>query len=223
MFRHTRYANVTATLALVFSLVGTATAASELLITGKQVKDGSLTGRDLANRTIGAAKIRTGSLGIAEMSVAAVAALRGATGAAGSQGPVGATGPQGPPGAVGSQGAQGPQGPQGPAGTGIKLTAYVKTAAQTLLGDSSFHAAWSLTFTATADQLYILTGSIGNATAACSIDQRVTIDGTPAPSVFNGGLLTFTPGAHTVTYELSAPCPIDVPAQEAILIPFTKP
>ena len=47
------------------------------------------------------------------------------------------------------------------------------------------------------------------------------VDGTPNPSVFNGGLLTFPAGAQTISYELSASCPIDVPSQQAIPIPFT--
>lgn len=47
------------------------------------------------------------------------------------------------------------------------------------------------------------------------------VDGTPNPSVFNGGLLTFPVGAQTISYELSASCPIDVPSQQAIPIPFT--
>jgi hypothetical protein len=49
-FRSTRYANVAATLALLFSLAGTGTAASYTVatLTGKDVKDGSLTLRDLS-------------------------------------------------------------------------------------------------------------------------------------------------------------------------------
>jgi hypothetical protein len=135
-----------------------------------------------------------------------------------------------PQGAAGSARAQGPTGPQGPAGpvgpagTGIKLAAYVQTDAQTLPGDSSFHSAWSISFSSSANQLFIMTGMIGNASAACTVDQQVVLDGTPDPSVFNGaGFLTPPAGAHTLSYEVNASCPIDVPSQRAILIPFTLP
>jgi hypothetical protein len=49
-FRSPRYANVAATLALLFSLAGTGTAATFTVatLTGKDVKDGSLTLRDLS-------------------------------------------------------------------------------------------------------------------------------------------------------------------------------
>jgi Collagen triple helix repeat (20 copies) len=69
------------------------------LITGAQVKDRSLTLKDLSRGT--------------------VAALRGKAGPAGprgAQGPVGATGAQGPAGPPGIQGLPGAAGPPGPAG-----------------------------------------------------------------------------------------------------------
>jgi hypothetical protein len=53
-FRSTRYANVAATLALLFSLAGTGTPATYTVsrLTGKDVKDGSLTLRDLSPASI---------------------------------------------------------------------------------------------------------------------------------------------------------------------------
>jgi hypothetical protein len=235
MFRSNRYANVAATLALVFSLAGTATATSITLITGKQVKDGSLSGADFKNNSISAKKLKSrsltakyvqlgsltnrevqdGTLTLSDLSTDTIAALKATS--------VGAPGPVGPKGDAGATGLQGPAGPQGPAGSSIKLAGHAKTDAQTLPGDSTFHAAWSMNFSSTTNQLFILTGMIGNATAPCPVDQQVTVDGTPRPEVFNGGFLTFTPGTHTLSYEVSASCPIDVPAQEAILIPFTLP
>jgi Collagen triple helix repeat (20 copies) len=258
MFGSNRYASVAATLALVFSLAGTATGASLTLITGSQVKHGSLTGANLADNSVGANKLkrrslsaqnirlgsltgrelRAGTLTLGNLSSGTINALKGATGPAGPQGAAGAAGlngakgdpgsagPQGPAGSTGPQGAAGAagtQGPAGPAGSNIKLAGYAKTNAQTLPGDSVFHPAWSITFTSTADQLFIATGNIGNATAACAIDQQVTIDGTPNASVNNGGILSLPASAHTLSFELRATCPIDVPDQEAILIPFSKP
>jgi hypothetical protein len=237
-----RSQTVLAVIALVLVTGGTATATTMTLITGADVKDGSLSGADLADHSIGARKlkqrsvarpsiarggvtgteVRNGSLTLADLSSAAVAALRASSGA-GPTGATGAQGPQGPAGPAGPQGATGPAGPAGSAGS-ITLAGYAQAAAQTLPGDGAYHAAWSMTFTAGANQRFIVTGNIGNATAGCSYDQQVTLDGTPDPSAFNGGgLLQFPAGSHTLSYELKADCPIDVPDQEAILIPFTLP
>ena len=227
MIRSNRYATVAATLALVFSLAGTATATSITLITGKDVKDGSLSGRDVANHSVSAKKlkrhsltaeyvrlgtltnrqIRNGTLTVGDFSKKTVAALKGARGAAGPTG------------------AQGAIGPAGPAGTSIKLSGHVKTDPQTLPGDGTFHSAWSMSFTAAADRLFILTGAIGGATdSGCSaLEQQVSVDGTPVPTVLNGGFLTFSAGAHTLSYDLKDSCQINVPNQEAILIPFILP
>jgi hypothetical protein len=209
--RRNRYANVVATLALVISLTGTATAATVTLITGRDVKNGSLTGAD----------VRDHSVRLRDLSGQAVAALRGArgeTGLAGPQGVPGAAGPQGP------AGAQGEAGPAGPAGTGVKLAGYVSTGPQTLPGDSAFHTVFSMTFTAKANQLFIITGNIGSYSAPCSVDQQVTVDGVQDPTVFSGaGFLTFAAGQHTLAFEMRAACDIDVASQNAVLIPFTLP
>ena len=80
-----------------------------------------------------------------------------------------------------------------------------------------------MSFTAGANQVFILTGNIGSFSAGCSVDQQVLIDGTADPTVFSGAFLTFSAGAYTVAYQLSAASPIDVGPQQAVLIPFTKP
>jgi hypothetical protein len=238
MFRTSRYASAAATLALLFSLAGTAAATSITLITGHQVKDGSLSGADLADHSVPAKKlkgrsltarylrlgsltnreVRDGSLTLADLSRGTIETLKGAKG---DQGRAGAQGAEGAPGA---QGPAGPRGEAGPPGSTIKLAGYVKVDAQTLPGDSALHSAWSMSFSSSANQLFILTGNIGNPSAGCAIDQQITVDGAADPSVFNGaGFLTFPAGAHTLSYEVSASCPIDVPNQEAILIPFLLP
>jgi hypothetical protein len=226
IFGFNRYASIAATLALVFSLTGTAAATSITLITGRQVKDGTLTGADIANRSLGGKKlklrsltakqlragsitsgeVRNGSLAVADFSPALLALLQSGTGAAGAQG------------------AAGPQGPTGTPGTGIQLAGYVDEDAQTLPGDSTYHTVFSMSFTAGANQVFILTGNIGSYSAACPVDQQVLIDGSPDSSVFNGAaFLTFPVGAHTIEYQLQAGCPIDVGPHQAVLIPFTKP
>lgn len=251
IFGSRRYANIAATLALVFSLTGTAAATSVTLITGRQVADGTLSGADLANHSVGGKKlkarsvtarqlavgsvtsreVRNRSLRAADLSSALLASLhraqskQGPAGAQGPAGPPGVTGPQGatgPQGVSGPQGAVGPSGPAGAPGTGIKLAGYVETAPQTLPGDSTFHTAWSMSFTAGENQVFIMTGNIGSYNAGCAVDQQVSIDGTPDPTVFNGGFLTFSGGSHTIEYQLRADCPIDLAAQQAVLIPFTK-
>lgn len=83
-------AMVVALLALMLGTVGGAVAGT--LITGAQVKDGSLTGADVKNR----------SLGAVDLSAAAVRSLRGQ---------------RGPQGVAGPAGLQGPSGLAGPAGT----------------------------------------------------------------------------------------------------------
>ena len=98
--RRLSYANVAATLALFFALSGTAFAGAQLLVSGANVENHSLTGVD----------IKKGSLGLKTLSPAARSKLKGA------RGPVGATGPQGSAGAPGVQGSTGPQGATGPRG-----------------------------------------------------------------------------------------------------------
>src|ERR1700684_2101889 len=83
------YANVTATLALLFAMTGGAYAAKAYLITStKQIKPSVLK------------------------------SLQGKAGAKGANGAPGATGPAGPggPAGAGTPGSQGPAGPQGSAG-----------------------------------------------------------------------------------------------------------
>ena len=218
VFRSTRYANVTATLALLFALAGTASAAGITLITGAQVKDGSLTGADLASHSIGLGKLSTRAAG-------QLKGARGATGATGPAGPTGAAGPAGTAGAAGAAGAQ------GPAGTQITLAGYAETAPQTLPDDNDFHTVWSMTVNAKANELFILTGAIGGASnSSCpggnATTEQIAVDGTPLN--FNGAFLTFTPGSHTVAYQVRNDCttpgnPAQVQGQQVVLIPFARP
>lgn len=90
-----RHTIVVAYLALFAALGGSAYAA--VTVTGTNIKDGTITGRDVRNR----------SLDVSELSRKAVGSLKG------KQGPAG---PQGPKGETGAPGAQGPAGPQGPSG-----------------------------------------------------------------------------------------------------------
>jgi hypothetical protein len=127
------------------------TAGVQALITGAQIKDGTIQSRDIANGTIVRADIRA----------AVLSSLRGARGPAGAQGPRGETGPQGPagpqgaagpqgpqgtPGASGATGAVGPQGAKGDPGSGVHVTGSVPTAAE-LPDDASEGDAYIVTAT----------------------------------------------------------------------------
>ena len=99
---------IVAMLALFVAMGGTAIAAGNALITGKQIANSSITGADVKNKSL-TAKDFKGS----------VRGARGPTGSPGPVGPQGPAGPQGPSGGVGPAGPAGPhgaQGPEGPAG-----------------------------------------------------------------------------------------------------------
>lgn len=91
----TALAVLVAALALIISAGAGATAA--LMITGKQIKDGTVSTKDVKNR----------SLKVKDLSTKARAKLRGATGPAGPRGATGATGATGPAGPAGPTGLQG--------------------------------------------------------------------------------------------------------------------
>ena len=135
-----RHTSAVAYLALFAALGGSAYAA--VTVTGKNIKDGTVTGRDVKNR----------SLGTNKLSATAVSSLTGQRGPAGlqgdpgpkgdrgDQGPVGPTGPQGPQGATGPAGPQGAQGPAGPQGrSGISGWQYL-TAGRVIEPDH--YASW---------------------------------------------------------------------------------
>jgi hypothetical protein len=83
---------IVAICAVLLASTGTATAAR--LITGKQIRDGTITGADIKNRSIGLQDLsRTARKGIT--------GARGPAGPAGPPGPAGPAGPAGPPGPAG--------------------------------------------------------------------------------------------------------------------------
>ena len=99
-----RHSIAVAYLALFAALGGSAYAA--VTVTGKNIKDGSVTGRDVKNR----------SLGTSKLSTSAVSSLIGQRGPAGPQGEKGEQGPVGPKGGAGPVGPKGETGPAGPQG-----------------------------------------------------------------------------------------------------------
>jgi Collagen triple helix repeat (20 copies) len=143
LLRHLRH-NGIAFLALFVALGGSSFAAATV-ITGKNVKNSSLSGADVRNSSLTGTDVKDKSLSPRDFN-GSVTGAQGATGAqgpkgdtgahgaTGPQGPKGDTGAQGPKGDTGAQGATGPQGPkgdtgaqgvQGPAGpTGVALSGY---------------------------------------------------------------------------------------------------
>jgi hypothetical protein len=98
------HSTAVAYLALFVALGGSAYAA--VAVTGKNIKDGTITGRDGKN----------GSLATSKLSTKALGSLTGQGGPTGPQGEKGEPGPVGPQGATGPKGETGQAGPQGPAG-----------------------------------------------------------------------------------------------------------
>jgi hypothetical protein len=97
-----------AVVALVFSCTGGAVAAT--LITGKQIKNGTITAADIKGGTIGPSKL---SLGLQDAIDEGV----GAAGPQGAQGPAGPAGPAGP---------QGPAGPSDLSGLNVVTSQQVQ-------------------------------------------------------------------------------------------------
>src|SRR4051812_21882251 len=93
-----------ALLALVLAMGGTAAAAS--IITSKQIKDGTISTKDLSKKTISALKGKIGKTG--------------PQGAQGPQGPQGAKGADGAAGAAGADGGKGGKGGTRASKTGVK-------------------------------------------------------------------------------------------------------
>jgi hypothetical protein len=97
-----------ALLALFVALGGTSYAVVSL-------PPNSVGSKQIRKNAVTAAKVRNGSLGLADLSAGTAGALKGDKGDRGDQGQRGETGPQGESGATGSQGERGLQGPAGTA------------------------------------------------------------------------------------------------------------
>jgi hypothetical protein len=93
-----RHGTAVAYVALFAALGGSAYAA--VTVTGANIKDGTVTGKDVKNRSLGTSKLST----------------RVVSSLAGQQGPAGPTGPKGETGAAGPQGPAGARGPSGISG-----------------------------------------------------------------------------------------------------------
>ena len=102
-----RHGTAVAYVALFAALGGSAYAA--VTVTGQNIKDGTITGKDVKNRSLGKSKLSATAL-------SSLTGERGPAGPEGPQGPQGLRGPAGPAGPVGQTGPKGETGPAGPAG-----------------------------------------------------------------------------------------------------------
>jgi hypothetical protein len=152
--RRPHHATVLAYAALFLSLGGTGYAASK--VTGRDVRDGSLTSAEFKDGGLRARDFRAGDLPAGPQGPAGPGGAKGDAGPvgpgggpgpigvagpngpkgdagpigpAGPAGPKGDTGPAGPPGTTGPKGDTGPAGPAGPegaAGTAQRIAAYAE-------------------------------------------------------------------------------------------------
>lgn len=106
-------AMIVAFIAIVLAMTGSAFAARSL-ITGADIKDGSISRADLSRRTVKSLKGMRGPAG--RDGSAGPKGAQGDTGPQGPSGPAGPVGPAGPAGPRGDTGASGPQGDQGEQG-----------------------------------------------------------------------------------------------------------
>jgi hypothetical protein len=99
--RRPQPALVISLVALFVALGGTSYAA--IMVTGENVRNGSLTGADIRNESLRGKDVRNGSLTSGDLSAPTIASLRGSgpRGAKGATGPRGATGAAGAPGTFG--------------------------------------------------------------------------------------------------------------------------
>ncbi|WP_320671555.1 hypothetical protein [Patulibacter defluvii] len=207
-FRRNRLLALVTALGLVLALGGTATAAK--LITGGQIKDGSITGKDVRNSSITGADVKSRSLSASDLSLAARKSLRGQTGPAGPAGPAG--GPKGDPGPAGPAGPAGPQGPVGPQGPSGSSGALTNAVADHVVQGAGTRVVQTLSLPA---GRYVLNAkltasSAGTAATSCTLRKVVgllTIDSTafdPAEAsqeipVAMQGVVDLTGGASDIT------------------------
>lgn len=140
IFGHGRYANVTATLALIVALGGTSYAAITLpanSVGSKQIKNRGVARSDIRSDSVTSGKIQDGSLRKQDFKAGQLPG--GSTGQAGPAGPGGATGPSGATGPAGAPGPAGEAGAPGPKGDAGASDAYeaVRAASAPITGQTA--------------------------------------------------------------------------------------
>jgi hypothetical protein len=178
---------IVAMIALFVAMTGTAVATSSALIGGAQIRNNSITGADIKNKSLRPIDFRG--------SVRGVRGLRGLAG------------PPGPAGAAGAQGAQGAQGPPGP--DNIRLAAQQDSTpgGTSVTGITSATPVQlnSLTFTAPSNGYIVISGMVFiNSTTATVYYLTPRIDGT---NVRTFGILDGAAAGEleSMAYTMTAP------------------
>jgi len=181
------YANVVATLALVFAMTGGAIAAQGVIVkNSRQVAPGSINSRDLANGR---------AVGLADFKPRALTALKNRLG----------PGPAGPRGATGATGTQGPAGPAGPtfgASAGVNPSDPIFD-----VGSETFDIprAGNLLVTANwADGI----SDCASPGATCDYVWGLYVDGAPVPGSGQHVLVPETESPRSVALTLSGVIPV---------------
>ena len=199
------YTNVTATLALVAALSGSAYAAATF--TGADVRNGSLTGADLRNDSVAGRDVGAETLTGSDV---ASGALRSAPIAEGSLARADVGAAQGPSGPAGPAGPAGPTGAAGPTGTTALVTRLSR--------DEIITSGQNLTATASCPAGEVAVGGGAGLTAqqddlvAIKYDRPLEADGTtpedgdPATQWEATGENSFLSGLPNVTMTVSVIC-----------------
>lgn len=218
----------------VLALATVASGGPQGLITGAQIRDGSIDSRDIRPGSIQSHDLKNGTITTVDLSPETVAALLGQTGAAGPQGPTGPQGPKGDPGPAGAQGVkgdigatgaagpkgdqgepgpkgdtgatgpQGPKGDQGDVGEGLHITGTVAKAAD-------------LPAAATIGDAYLVAGHLWVWTGSTTkwIDAGPVVGPQGAPGV--SGYQVVTGQKVTVAPKATVTLTVDSPAGKAAL------
>jgi hypothetical protein len=174
--------------ALVLAAGGTGMAAGSALIGGEEVRDGSLTGRDIAPRSLPGSVIQDDTITAGKLAPALRARINAASIATRTpdQGPRGQTGDTG---ATGTPGAAGAQGPAGLPGDAVRFAAY-KSGSTPIPNSGEWILIRELRFTPQPDTAYLPIETGGEPAgfydgAGCSAETRMLLNGRPMP----GGMM----------------------------------
>jgi hypothetical protein len=129
-------------LALVLLIAASATAQVRGLITGRDIRNNSVTTADIRNNTVRSADIRNGTILARDLRRSLLNSLRGRQGPRGPAGPTGFAGPAGPAGPAGATGPAGPPGAKGDKGDPGASALSSVPSGQTIRGavGGDFHA-----------------------------------------------------------------------------------
>jgi hypothetical protein len=218
------------TASLVVAVAATS-ATARSLITGLQIKNGSIASVDIADGTIKSRDLAP-SLRHAQSVVPGPQGPQGAQGEAGPQGPKGDAGAQGAQGPTGPQGATGAQGPAGPPQWNIQIDPILPPASQsnfdTLYFSGSAYnggyrsgpgngvqdqsASWKVVLAAgtySLDLIYVAWSDAGVMTWSLDDNAIGTVDGYSGGGQYNSqatleNIVVAESGAKTLTVKVSS-------------------